>query len=185
MAMDTKLGKSLALGFLALPLCAYGQIFVDFHAQLSAVYRLLPSPFMQLTTLPGFGLGIGARLRSYAVPSLELLLYGVQTPEAEELFWLELGYGLLLQLRYGNRPTFSPAVAVELIVPLLPRGAPSLQLLEQDLRALRMGGFAGVSLPMPVPLRYLHVLAGAEWLPQQPKVIQRLLPQLRLRLEGH
>jgi hypothetical protein len=183
--MNAKLGKSLALGFLALPLCAHGQIFVDFHAQLSAVYRPLPSSSVQLTTLPGFGLGIGARLRSYAVPSLELLLYGVRTPEGEELFWLELGYGLLLQLRYGSRPAVAPAVALELIAPLLPRSAPPLHLLAQDLRAFRLGSFAGMSLPMPSPLRYLHLLVGAEWFVRQPEVTTRLLPQLRLRLEGH
>jgi hypothetical protein len=186
--MGTKLAKACACLFCLYS--AWGQFFVDFHASGTVGWRLLSASSASIAALPSLGVGIGTRLRSFAAPSIDVVLTGARLrsdAHEEYLVWAELHYRLLLQLRYRERhPYRSPAVAIEWALPFgLPASTGVRGTLSDDLRALRFGTFTGISFPLPSGGRYGHVLVGGQWLLRSPSFLRSaFLPELRLLWES-
>ncbi|MEN3026360.1 MAG: hypothetical protein ABDH31_01460 [Chlorobiota bacterium] len=183
--MSTKLLKALPCLFALALGSAYGQFFVDFCIYGSAAYRFLPSE--TALHLPSAGIGLGARLRSFFAPSIDVVLTGLGRKQYDEYFmWVELHYRLLLQLQYQQTPTTAPSVSLEWIFPILPSvQSPWRQELRRDLRVVRVGGFAGLSIPNVLGGRYLHLLAGTHYSLRRPQMLSsRLIPEVRLLWES-
>ncbi|MCS6965669.1 MAG: hypothetical protein NZ473_02720 [Candidatus Kapabacteria bacterium] len=186
--MSTKLLKALACVFVCAT-SAKSQFFVDFHAHGTVSWRIPTSSSIVVVPLPTVGIGWGSRLRSFFVPSIDIVLSGLRTRSGtheEYLIWGELQYRLLLQLYHSQQPQFTPAVALELGFPFgLSASEGWREALSTDLRALRLGTFVGVSVPSPISKSYVHILTGGHWLLRSPRALRSaLIPELRLVWES-
>ncbi len=168
----------------------WGQFFLDFYSQGTLAWRSLRSPSSELRSLPTLAIGIASRPRPFFSFSFDVALSGSSildtAHEPSYLVWAELSYRLLLHARYRRHAALTPSFGLEWGVPLGLTGTEGTRgNLVHDLRRVRFGTFAGLSVPLPGSRRYTHVLVGGQWLLGSPVLLAHsFIPELRLIWES-